>query len=55
MTPEEFQISLLRREVEAAETEARECKRKVLNEILGYLKLDHIAKKDIERIIRGML
>ena len=55
MTPEEFQINLLQREVAAAETEVRECKKKLLNEILEYFKHEHIAKKDIERIIRGML
>jgi hypothetical protein len=55
MTPQEFEVLSLRRDLEAAETEVRECRKHLIREILELFKIEEMAKKDIERVIRGML
>jgi hypothetical protein len=51
----DFEISMLRHELAAAETEIKECRRKLIEGILEVFKIEGMAKKDIERVIRGML
>lgn len=46
---------LLRHELVAAETEIHEVRRRVIKEILELFKIEHMAKKDLERVIRDML
>jgi ribosome recycling factor len=50
-----FEVKMLRHELAAAETEIREVRRKVIEQILELFKDPDMAKKDIERVIRGML
>jgi uncharacterized protein YeeX (DUF496 family) len=50
-----FEVKMLRHELAAAETEIRECRRRVIQEILELFKGPDMAKKDIERVIKGML
>jgi uncharacterized protein YeeX (DUF496 family) len=52
---EDFEVRMLRHELAAAETELRDCRRKMLEEILELFVDPDMAKKDIERIVRGML
>jgi hypothetical protein len=55
MTPDECEIKNLRLEVIRAETEVNECRKKVIREILDLFSIEGMAKKDLERAIRGML
>jgi hypothetical protein len=51
----DFEVKMLRHDLAAAETELRECRRKIIEEILELFKDSDMAKKDIERVIREML
>jgi len=51
----DFEIRMLRHELAAAETEIREIRRKLIEDILEYFKIEGMAKKDLERVIRNML
>lgn len=51
----EFEIKMLRHDLAAAETEIREIRRKTIEDILELFKIEGMAKKDLERVIRGML
>ena len=51
----DFELKMLRHDLAAAETELRECRRKIIEQILELFKIEHMAKKDLERAIRGML
>lgn len=51
----DFEIRILRHDLAAAETEIREVRRKTIEQILELFKIEHMAKKDLERVIRGML
>ena len=51
----DFEIKLLRHELAAAETEIREVRRKIIEDILKLFEIEHMAKKDLERAIREML
>jgi hypothetical protein len=51
----DFEIKMLRHDLAAAETEIRECRRKVIEEILELFQIEHMAKPDLERAIREML
>lgn len=51
----DFENKLLQHELAAAETEIRELRRKLINEILDLFKIEHMAKKDLERAIKDML
>lgn len=55
MTSEECQISMLRHDLAAAENEIREIRQRLIQEILEVFKIEHMAKQDLERVIRGML
>jgi hypothetical protein len=55
MNGEEFESKALLHDLIAAETELRECRRKLIESILELFKIEGMAKKDIERVIRGML
>jgi hypothetical protein len=54
MTPQEFEIIRLRHDLMAAETEIRELRHKLLEELLKQAKLEGIALKDLIRIMEGM-
>jgi hypothetical protein len=54
MTPQEYEINQLRHDLARAETEIRETRKKLIDEIIAYSKLDHITLKDLIRIMRGM-
>lgn len=51
----DIEIRLLRHDLAAAETEIREVRRKTIEQILELFKIEHMAKKDLERAIMGML
>ena len=55
MSGNEFESKALLHDLIAAETEIRECRRRVIEDILKLFKDPDMAKKDIERVIRGML
>jgi hypothetical protein len=52
---EDFEVRRLRHDLAAAETELREVRRKTIEDILELFKDPDMAKKDIERVIKGML
>lgn len=54
MTPQEFEITRLRHDLMAAETEIKEIRRRLLEELLQYARLEGIALKDLIRIMEGM-
>jgi len=54
MTPQEFEIARLRHELAAAETEIRELRKRMADQILEYAKLEGIALKDLVRIVKEM-
>lgn len=54
MTPQEYEINQLRHDLAAAETEIRELRKKVIDQILEYAKLEGITVKDLIRIMRGL-
>ena len=54
MNPQEYEINQLRHDLAAAETEIRELRKKVIDEIIEYAKLEHITVKDLIRIMRGL-
>lgn len=49
------EIKILRHDLAAAETEIREVRRKTIEHILEFFKIEGMAKKDLERVIRDML
>jgi ribosome recycling factor len=51
----DFEVKMLRHDLAAAETEIREVRRKILEKVLELFKDPDMAKKDIERVIKGML
>jgi hypothetical protein len=54
MTPQEFEITRLRHDLMAAETEIRDLRHRLLEELLKQARLDGIALKDLIRIMEGM-
>ena len=54
MTPQEYEITQLRHDLAAAETEIRETRKRIIDEIIEYAKLEHITVKDLIRIIKGL-
>jgi hypothetical protein len=54
MTPQEYEINQLRHDLARAETEISETRKKLIEEIIAYAKLEHITIKDLIRIMRGM-
>ena len=54
MTPQEYEIARLRHDLMAAETEIKELRKRLIDQILEYTKLEGIALKDIVRILEGM-
>jgi hypothetical protein len=54
MNPQEYEIARLRHDLAAAETEIRELRKKVIDQILEYTKLEGIAMQDLIRIMKEM-
>lgn len=54
MTPQEFEIARLRHELAAAETEIRELRKRMADQILEYARLEGMTLKDIIRIVKEM-
>ena len=54
MDAQEFEITRLRHDLMAAETEIRELRHKLLEELLTQARLDHINVSDLIRIMEGM-
>ena len=54
MTPQEYEINQLRHDLAAAETEIRETRKRIIDEIIEYAKLEGITVKDLIRIIKGL-
>ena len=54
MTPQEFEITRLRHDLMAAETEIRELRHKLIEELLKKARLEGMALKDLIRIMEGM-
>jgi len=54
MTPQEYEINQLRHDLAAAETEIRETRKRIIDEIIEYAKLEHITVKDLIRIMKEM-
>jgi hypothetical protein len=54
MNPQEFEITRLRHDLAAAETEIRELRHRLLEELLTQARLEGIALKDLIRIMEGM-
>jgi hypothetical protein len=54
MTPQENEILQLRHDLFAAETEIGELRRKLLDELLEYARLDRITVSDLIRVMEGM-
>jgi len=51
---QEYEIARLRHDLVAAETEITELRKKVIDQILEYARLEGITLKDIIRIVKGM-
>ena len=54
MNPQAYEINQLRHDLAAAETEIRETRKRIIDEIIEYAKLEHITVKDLIRIMRGL-
>ena len=54
MNPQEYEIARLRHDLVAAETEIRELRKKVIDQILEYAKIQGITVKDLIRILKEM-
>ena len=54
MDAQEFEITRLRHDLMAAETEIRELRHRLLEELLNCARLEGIALKDLIRIMEGM-
>ena len=55
LAEDEFEVKILRHDLAAAETEIRETRRKIIENILELFKIENVAKADLERSIREML
>ena len=51
----DFEIKMLQHELAAAETEIKECRKRIIKEVLDLFKIEHMAKVDLERKIKEML
>ena len=54
MDAQEFEITRLRHDLMAAETEIKELRHRLLEELLTQARLEGIALKDLIRIMEGM-
>jgi len=54
VTPQEFEIARLHHDLAAAETEIRETRKRIIDEIIEYAKLEHITVNDLIRIMKSM-
>lgn len=54
MNPQEYEIARLRNDLAAAETEIRELRKRIIDQILDYANLQGIAMQDLIRILRDM-
>jgi hypothetical protein len=54
VNPQEYEIARLRHDLVAAETEIRELRKKVIDQILEYAKLEGVSMQDLIRIMKAM-
>lgn len=54
MTPQEFEITRLRHDLMAAETEIKEIRKRLIEQLLTQARLEHITVSDLIRIMEGM-